>query len=754
MRKWIIACVILFVGVCSEVVASSYQPEDITGFISIRDTEHLERAFAKGTEKLLLPQGHYVINNPVVIDRPGLLYLFGAGRLRTNLIAKFPGKPLFIVRQMDRLAIVGLELTAHSQSEDTPLLEIVNHRPSTLEIQDSFLRRGSLHIGGPCLAIIQGSHFQGQGSHLPGPFHGIIVDHPQAELYMVAGNMKRHTGSHILQRAGHVEVYGTGMQSHGIADITLSTPSQKDAHIIAAVRSEGTKTTDASIFLEVPETRAAVNVLLKANNFTSPRLSPRSVSPCALPVTPNVFADYHAAGHIWLLGNFGHANVRNLVRSSNPLANVIAVGNAIKGCLDPAAPVAGMFDIPANAKLVDIDNLFDHEAISGESTPPRRRFTTKQQLSSKILHEVPRIPENANGGRIPRLGRPVIAEVPPKAFLRSVHGYADDPACKNAEDDTCYLQKALDSEGARLYFPAGDYKISQPLRLSQTKRDVGGMLAGAGSNNTRIVCSRETALVTDGMAYVTIQGITFAATDAGGAVVGLEWPEQVNGEKNKFVATQGNNFYDVRFEGGKYGLGIGRLSPRQCSENIVINSTFAGSHVGLAVGHYNALANTLHGVQFQDTNWNLGFSDEGRGGTWAVFEADAKGTKEGVIYRPGIGRNLYHNRFRSDGPQLLKMGWNSNESIVFFEHSEFSPIAPTNPYLDFNAGQGVIFLRSLITSGTLLTGGNGAASFIVSIYSHHPDFPISADQKDRDKAFPKRILQKSAFARYEKLSLD
>lgn len=742
----------LFAITCCAVSEAAEHPHDIEGFICISDAGSLQRSIADGSEKILIPQGKYLIDNPIVLNRGGLLFLFGAGRLRTKLIARNPNQPLFVVRQSARFAILGLEMISHNESGNIPLIETINQRSLVLEIQDSFFRYGGLHLGGPGRAIVQGSHFQGDRKvPFRGSIHGIVVDHPEAELYMVAGNMSGRSGSHILQRSGHVEIYGTGLQGHGTSDIVLSSPSPKEAHIIAAVRSEGTNTLDASIFLLVPETRAPVNVVLKANNFSSPRHASNETPACELPVEPNILADYHAAGRIWLLGNYCHSNVRVLVRSSSPAAKILAIGNAIKGCLNPVDPSGSIFVKHSSSELVDVYNVYDHESVTHETENPRRRFVSPLHRLDNYPN-VPAVPENANGGAIPRLGRPKIPQAPPKNFLRSVLDYASHPACKDSIDDTCYLQKAIDHEGARLYFPAGTYKISRPLHLNQTGSQIGGMLAGAGSGVTHIISSGETAFTTDGMAYVTIQGISFTAKNSGGAVVGIEWPESVNGRKNPFVATQANNFYDVRFDGGKYGLGIGRLSPRQCSENLVVDSCFTGSHIGLAVGHYNALANTLHGVRFINTDWNVGFSDEGIGGTWAVFDAEAKGTKKGVIYRYSIGRNLYYNRFNSDGPELLKVGWNSNESIAFFDHCEFTPRVIGNPYLDFQAGQGVIFLKSLVTNGNMRVGGNGAASFILSLDSKLGGAILVAPQQACSGKLGKNSERKSCFSLYENWS--
>lgn len=734
---------------CGAVSPAAERPTDLKGFICISDAKSLERSIADGTPKILISQGRYLIDNPIVIDRGGLLFLFGAGRLRTKLVARNPNRPLFVVQQIERFAALGLEMISHEESGDIPLIEVLNQRPLILEVQDSFMRHGGLHLRGPVRAIVQGSHFQGdRKAQSRGSINGIVVDHPEAELYMVAGNMSGRSGSHILQRSGHVEIYGTGLQGHGTSDIVLSSPSQKDAHIIAAVRSEGTNTLDASTFLLVPETHAPVNVVLKANNFSSPRQASNAVPVCELPVAPNIFADYHANGQIWLLGNYCHSNVRTLVRSTSQTSKIFAIGNAIKGCLDKTDPAGNIFSKHSASELVDVYNVYDHAAVTQETENPRRRFVSPSHRLGNYAN-APAIPENANGGTIPRIGRPRIPQAPPKEFLRSVHDYATHSACKGSKDDTCYIQKAIDEEGARLYFPAGTYKVSRPIQLNQTSSQIGGMIAGAGSAATHIVSSCGGAFASDGMAYVTIQGISFTASNSGGAVVGLEWPENVNGRQNQFVATQANNFYDVSFEGGKYGLGIGRLSPRQCSENLVVDSSFTGSYIGLSVGHYNALANTLHGVRFTDTDWNVGFSDEGIGGTWAVFEADANGTKRGIIHRYSIGRNLYHNRFRSDGPELLRIGWNSNESIAFFEHSEFTPSTPTKPFLDFSAGQGVIILRSLVSKGDMRLGGNSAASFIISLESKLAGQVSIVPKQACTGKSPEMIERKICFTIYE-----
>ncbi|HUJ53999.1 MAG TPA: hypothetical protein VLX08_10590 [Steroidobacteraceae bacterium] len=695
-------------------------PATLAGFKFV-GVEAAPRQLLPATGRVLLGTGDYRVDNPLTVRGAQGLILYGAGRMRTRLVGLHPGLPLLRVAGGAPVIISGVSLVA-SDGTSQALIETVNTRPLRLLIQDAFFQGGSLKIGGPGDVVVQGTHFEGGPGPLT-PSVGIEIDDADATVTVIGGNMSHHAPAHVLQHRGRLQMYATGLQGlddPAGADVILSSGSPRGPHVLAALRSEGTNAREASTFLRVRTAPEAVDVALKANSFTSPTFLPPDARTCGSAVAPNTFVDYGAAGTVWLIGNIGGRNVTRLIRATDPAATVVALGNAVKGCVGEQ-PERDVFEVSGGVRLVAIDNLFDHANALGKgaASAPLRRFLASMH-SLPDAAGLPLVPDSPDSAGLPISPRPTITAAPPAPFLVDATRYRRDPACRRAADDTCFLQRALDAQGAHLFIPAGLYRTSAPLRLAQAADQIGGLIAGSGSARTRIACSCATAFASDGMAYVTIQGITFQSLGAASsrdATVSLEWPEEIDGRRNPSFPTQGNNFYDARFVGGHYGLAIGAHSLRQCSENLVVDSQFADNFVGVAIGAANALSNTLAGASFARTDWNIGFSDSASGGSWVVLGASATGTRAGVLYHPALTPALYHLGFDSDGPRLLDIGWNSNETSIVFEHSRLVGGSPRNPYINFNAGQGLTFLRSTLGAGAWRLDGTGSASFIHLMYS-------------------------------------
>ncbi len=698
-------------------------PATLSNARLVIDAKGLEAAFNAGVSEILLKQGTYAVNNPVVFANDRRVALYGAGRMKTKLVPKNPVAPLFIAKDAKQLILSGLSLVGSIAKPTGVLVRIEGSVLSPVLIQDVFFHYGALDISGPANVLVQGTHFEGDSiSSSPKTPFGIFLNHSGASLVVVGGNMSGHKIAHVLQAQGHLQMYGTGFQHSGAApvgaDVVLSSPSLGQAHVLAAIRSEGTNSKEASTFLRVPASPSSIDVILKANNFTSPSYLSNEQTTCGSTVGTNVFVDYNANGNIWLLGNYGDRNVTSLVQATNSQGNVVAFGNAVKGCLNSAAPKQSLFQVPASLHVTEANNLFDiKNSSAGEvSTYPQSRFVTPT-AGFAGLASFPMIPDVPSTGVIPIATRPVFNMVASNNPLRDATAFRDSNLCKAAKDDTCFLQLALRTVGANLYIPPGVYKTSSPLELNQRGSEVGGLIAGGGSRVTRISCACGTVFKSDGLGFVTMQGLSLEALSKGGqGVLTLEWPEKILSSRNPYFATQGNNFYDIEIRGGKYGAAIGTLSQRQCSENLFVDSKFVEAGVGVAIGSYNALSNLIADSTFSQTDWNIGFSDERSGGSWVVLHAKAVGTRLGVLYKPSLSRALYHFAFESDGPQLLNIGWNANETSIVFDHSIFTSTAPEKEFVNFNAGQGLTFLRSDTGGRKISVNGSGAVSFVHVIY--------------------------------------
>ena len=168
-------------------------------------------------------------------------------------------------------------------------------------------------------------------------------------------------------------------------------------------------------------------------------------------------------------------------------------------------------------------------------------------------------------------------------------------------DDTAAIQRAIDlsfgsaaaPHGTRynlnrpLYFPAGHYLITAPLRFTKL---VGGQITGDGRFVTTIENRSGSGVIsTNGCAYSHWQGMTLAATGSA-TVFDLNWDNSSGG-----VALQSNTFEDVAFGGAAIGIDIG-AGGFMGSENLFLNCKWQHQTVaGLKTSNYNALENTIVG---------------------------------------------------------------------------------------------------------------------------------------------------------------
>jgi hypothetical protein len=283
-------------------------------------------------------------------------------------------------------------------------------------------------------------------------------------------------------------------------------------------------------------------------------------------------------------------------------------------------------------------------------------------------------------------------------------------------DDTTALQTAINQAGYKLYFPAGTYRITKPLGFNH--RTLGGMqsvtmggwIAGAGANLTKIVRDKGSVFLTESIAYFAVQGITFE-TDPYGAEVnfGYEW---LTG-----FASQAMQFTDVHFSGGLYGISIGANSPQQCDTNFFVNSKFSKAQLGFAAGGFNALGNIVHGAVFEDNyialgnSFNLGFP----GGTWAVFSANISGTRDYDLQ--SVSAAAFYHGMKTDTAMLYTTPGTGAPLSQFFENSEFTSVNPADPFVKHVSNAGPTFLHSKIAQGKVHIYTYGHENYAFSLHS-------------------------------------
>lgn len=679
---------------------------------------------------------NYWVDNPIVIDRSAPLFLHGADRAGTRLRARNPKEPLFIVRRASVINVANLRpwpaydpRTGRSSRKETRSFLVQNSEPIEFEIQDCFLSMSVVEIAGPGTFRVQGTYvFPGGYTTAP-----LILDHPDADLILVGGNISngRHPPQidseqqyHIWQKRGRLQVYSTGVQAAlGLADFRIDTPSTRGPHVIANVRSEGAnghnKGVHRSSLLYVPPSSEAVDVLLKANAGAWTSLGKGKA----------IYVQYNAAGTLWLLGSNSVGGAGTLVDGNAPQATVVALGNRL---FSPGR----LLPVRARRKL-SFGNVYSHRLFTGEpfrlEGQPYARFANT--AASPALASMPPIPDVAvpEPLRVPRVDHALPGMLDVRAFGAKGDGVTDDTAA---------IQKALDDRGGQIvHFPPGTYRITQPLVYNHTSRRhkahaAGGWIAGAGSDRTVIVRDAKdkgSVFLTEGMAYTTIQGLTFhtAAYDPGDPAP-IEDPNFALDNAAVGHASQEVMFYDVRFSGGKYALGIGTRSGTNCSENMMIDAEFSDAKFGLGVGGHNALANVVYSGTFRDNEIAMGHGEEkvcGKppnvcsGGTWAVIGGSVSGTrdKELVLRRSANGVWWFH-RLTSDSSVVFDRGGSGAPFHIFYDEASLSPASTAGPVFNLGTGGGLIFLNSTLARGGIRLHGRISVNFALKLQSDIPEW--------------------------------
>jgi hypothetical protein len=416
---------------------------------------------------------------------------------------------------------------------------------------------------------------------------------------------------YILQLLGQLEVRAFGAQmAFGGTDIEIRTASSSGYHLIEGVRSEGEgiATVARHTFLRVPFTVLPVNVAIRSSSL----------------IGFNRYADYNANGTLVLVANANYSkNAQLPCITASGAAKIISCGTHFGNSYEVApfelGPLVSMVSTGDLWHLLNEDDYTRHftEPISvaafqnaGKTVPSGLSFTAENGVASAALPVVPKF-RTVNFPEISNLG----------TLMLNVKSYGAIP--DDGSDDYAAIQRAIDESVASngiaqpLFFPAGRYELSQPLRLDHYS---GGGFWGEGSSRSVLASSTgQGVITTDGTGYATFADLAFEnKTGSTTTTVDLGW-RTLNSSKfpSTGAALQANMFYRTRFENGAVGLAIGTTgdgssnSGMMGSECMVVESLFRnhhrtdGSGSSVYIANYNALTNSFINCQMDNADWAL-----------------------------------------------------------------------------------------------------------------------------------------------------
>lgn len=624
---------------------------------------------------LLLGQWSYVVDNPLLVDESNpVVHIHGVDRMKSKLVPKNPNKPLFHVVNAQYVNFTNFRLAGFNQSDGVNL-KVDGDQDVVVDVIDCFIEKGAFKLEAPGAYRLQGNYFTGQGMVSA----QIVVDHPGADLFVFGGNITRsgiNTGNsffdycHVHVKAGRFRIFGTGVQgSRGVADFRIDAETSEGLpHQIVNVRSEGNKALNSlgSSFVYAPPSDKVIDIDV-VNCAGSWVLSGTGKSSMAM---------YNAAGTLRLIGNSSAAGAGSLnIQKEDTNYRGLFLANSLS-----KSPVAINGDGMETLHPYNLSANTKRPFFFLVSTAPDRG---SPELPFDLDIEIPDV-----------LSRPIIESPLPGMLNVKSFGAKGD----GVVDDTVALQRAFDA-GSMIYFPSGHYRISRALRFnanSSLAHGSGGYIAGSGSDF--VVVERYnggSVFETLGMAYATVQGITFKSKkdyiDKTGsyAVLNLEFTQGYG------HATQSNSFYDIAITDANIGLAVGNMSPQQCSENIFVDFRVRRANTAVSIGSYNALANIFVRLNVKDVGIAVGHCGHLNGGTWSVIDSEISGVSDQVFkllnssdgifffdnlvvkadklfetYDTGAPFNLFFNKSNLSGTVLsLK-----SSGGLFFNSSEFDNI--------------------------------------------------------------------------------
>jgi hypothetical protein len=211
-------------------------------------------------------------------------------------------------------------------------------------------------------------------------------------------------------------------------------------------------------------------------------------------------------------------------------------------------------------------------------------------------------------------------------------------------DDTGAIQKGLNALGASnptLYFPAGTYRITQPLTLAaQAHVNV----IGADPAATTILWAGAPGghmLTLNGVAYSRFNRLTFNGQGIANDGIDQSW----DGVTGNFDT--GNEYADDVFENfANVGFGCG-WSGSGCAETSMLRDSFMNiTWAGISMGNFNALDMFIWDSYFQ--NSNIGVTNLYASGNLHVYNSIFKNSKTADITIGSTGVSIFATIIQQD----------------------------------------------------------------------------------------------------------
>ncbi len=679
-------------------------PTQYSQFTLVRTADELVKAVNNmRISCIALAPGSYVLNEPLTINRPGgSLYIHGFNRFATLIRSK---GTVLRIQAAQTVQLAGLTICKNGTGAETGI-NFEQKQPINFSAMDMVMRDATLNITAPGQYRLQGMKiYSGTNSET-----ALIVNHPQADVtgvhldFMTETNNRRDDKNicHAHQKKGRLRMFALQAEvAAGRYEFVFEGANSYGPNVIAGMRTEGDNLADKRCGESVLRAFVGIfgvgtSVVIKANginNYATPACRKNSAM-----VEMN-----STGGKLWLLGNNSRYRCGRLVTGTDRSAQIVALGNMISNTGDADDLIMTdkeVFPILASSAIKIVEQGNQYHINNPKARVGNRYLSNKNTellTQEKINTVIPSddIPESL---QLPNLDTDFDG-----LFVNvKKEGAKGD----GKTDDTKAIQAALtasiskDSKGeyarnALVYFPAGNYRITQTLKWIHP-RALGGFMGGADSGSVKIINTNNNSILSMAAWGATVQGITFMlpkpATSA--CTKGLLSISSYNNGGGNACSSIQIFLKKCAFRNGEIGVAIGNMVGETDGNAIwkgisdemtlIDHCVLANNQIGLTVGHFNALQETVSNCLFTDNRYNIrnfcSTNPYKRGsqntyfgaGTWNVLNSRFTRTS-GFDFQPvnAVSPTFYYNNITTDAQASLCPYGGLDPQISFFENSRF-----------------------------------------------------------------------------------